>query len=183
MKQFKNNQETMNLEAMLNIELVPDERDYQEQIIDARLKWISENDPHSSLKNFNMVDSQSEIDFFMSRKQELEQQRDQQIHQRMLQLKQELQAIQTAEPPELAISFVGPDHVIQERIDKYRRQEISNREAICQEEIQLIAGRYNSLKQQCEERINQARANYQDYFRIWQEERAWAMGEQGRRGR
>lgn len=173
---FKNNQENHSLADLFTIEIIPDERDYQEQMIDGRLKWICENDPHSPLKNFKMVDCQIEIDFLVSRQQELEQERDWRIHQRMLQLQTEVQNIQTSEAPELAISLVGPDYAIQDRIEKYQQQEISKQEGRCHEEVQLIAGRYNSLKQQCEERINQARANYQIFLRIWQEERSWGLG-------
>lgn len=172
MKQFKNNQEKNSLEALFSIEMIPDQRDYQEQIIDARLKWICENDPHSPCKNFQMVDCQIEIDFLMSRQQELEQERDWHIHQRKLQSQAEVQNIHNSEPSDATMSFV-PDYVIQGRIEKYQQQEISKQEARYHEEIQLITGRYNSLKQQCEERINQARANYQESLRIWQEERDW----------
>ncbi|MBD2436229.1 hypothetical protein [Nostoc sp. FACHB-110] len=175
MKQFKNN----TLEDLFTIAIIPDEQDYQEQMIDAHLKWICENDPHSPLKNFKMVDYQSEIDFLLSRQQELEQERDWRIHQRMLQLQAEVQNIQNTEPPESAPRLVGPDYVIQDRIEKYQQQEINTQKARCHEEIQLIAGRYNSLKQQCEERINQARANYQESLRIWQEERGWGLGNSG----
>lgn len=182
MEQFKNHREKNSREFVLTLEIIPDERDYKEQIIDARLKWISENDPYNPLKNFSMVDCQCEIDFFVSRQQELEQEKERYIHQLMLELQQELQEIQTNEPPELAINLMGPDYLVQDRIQKYREQEIRKREAICHEEVKLIAGRYNSLKQQCEERINQARANYQAAFRIWQEDRGWGMEEQGGRG-
>ncbi|WP_375496414.1 hypothetical protein [uncultured Nostoc sp.] len=181
MEQFKNPPEKISREFILTLEIIPDERDYKEQFIDARLKWISENDSYSPLKNFSMVDSQSEIDFFVSRQQELEQEKERYIHQRMLQLQEEIQEIQIAEPPELAISLIGPDYVVQDRIQKYREQETRKREAICHDEVQLITGRYNSLKQQCEERINQARANYQAAFRIWQEDRG--QGAEGQRGR
>jgi hypothetical protein len=179
MEQFTNNPEKISRESVLTLEIIPDERDYKEQIIDARLKWISENDPDNPLKNFSMVDSQSEIDFLVSRQQELEQEKERYIHRRMLQLQEEIQEIQTAEPAELAISLVGPDYVVQDRIKKYREQETRKRETICHEEVQLITGRYNSLKQQCEERINQARANYQATFSIWQEERSWGAKGQG----
>ncbi|MHC5740127.1 hypothetical protein [Nostoc sp.] len=181
MEQLKNHSEKISRESVLTLEIIPDERDYKEQIIDARLKWISENDPHNPLKNFSMVDSQSEIDFFVSRQQELEQEKERYIHQRMLQLQEEVQEIKTDEPPELAISLIGPDYVVQDKIQKYREQEIRKREAICNDEVQLITGRYNSLKRQCEERISQARANYQAAFRIWQEDRSWpAEGQRGR---
>ncbi|MDF5710448.1 MAG: hypothetical protein PUP90_22950 [Nostoc sp. S4] len=182
MEQFKVHPEKISREFVVTLEIIPDERDYKEQIIDARLKWISENDPHNPLKNFSMVDSQSEIDFFVSRQQELEQEKERHIHQLMLELQQDLQEIQTDEAPGLAISLSGPDYLVQDRIQKYREQETKKREAICYEEVKLIAGRYNSLKQQCEERINQARANYQAAFRIWQEERGWGLGNGEQRG-
>ncbi|AVH68237.1 hypothetical protein [Nostoc sp. 'Peltigera membranacea cyanobiont' N6] len=179
MQHFKNHPETISLESVLTLEIILNERDYKEQIIDARLKWISENDPYNPLKNFGMVDSQSEIDFFVSRQQELEQEKKRHIHQRMLQLQEEIQEIKMDEPPELAINLIGPDYVVQDKIQKYREQETRKREAICHDEVQLITGRYNSLKQQCEERISQARANYQAAFRIWQS----AAGERGAGGR
>jgi hypothetical protein len=87
-----------------------------------------------------------------------------------MELKQELQKIDSLQPEESGISLVGPDYVIQDRIKKYRDEEMHKHETICNEEIQLIAGRFNSLKQQCEDRINQARLNYQNCWRIWQEE-------------
>ncbi|MDZ8258501.1 hypothetical protein [Nostoc sp. ChiQUE01b] len=180
MEQFKNHPEKISLESVFTLQIIPDERDYKEQIIDARLKWISENDPHNPLKNFSMVDSQSEIDFFVSRQQELEQEKERHIRQRKLQLQEEIQEIKTDKPPELAISLVGPDYMVRDKIQQYQEQETRKREAICDDEVQLIAGRYNSLKQQCEERISQARANYQAAFRIWQEDRAW--GAEGQRG-
>ncbi|MEH2216214.1 MULTISPECIES: hypothetical protein [unclassified Nostoc] len=183
MEQFNNYPENISLESVLALGIIPDERDYKELFIDARLKWISENDPHNPLKNFNMVDSQSEIDFFVSRQHELEQEKERHIHQGMLQLQQEIQEIQTAELPDFAISIIGPDYVVQDRIQKYQQQEINKREVIYQNEVKLITGRYNSLKQQCEERINQARANYQAAFRIWQEERSWQLETGEQRGR
>jgi hypothetical protein len=161
MKAFKS-------EELFMIKLIPNEQEFQEQMIDARLKWVCENDPYSPLKNFGMVDCQSEMDFFVSRKQELEQEREWCIHKRKFQFKQEVQEIQSAEPSE--ISIVGPDSLVQERIEQWREQQICKQEEICHQDIQLIAGRYNSLKQQCEERINQAHANYQTYFHIWQKE-------------
>ena len=140
-------------------------------MIDARLKWVSENDPHSPLKNFNMVDCQSEIGFFQNRAQELEQERDWRIHQRMFQLKREVQEIQTADPPKSAVNRIGRDCEVQEKIQQWREQEIGKYEVSCHDYIQLIAGRYNTLKQQCQDRINQAHANFQACLRIWREER------------
>jgi hypothetical protein len=128
MEQFKNNPEKISLESVLTLEIIPDERDYKEQIIDARLKWISENDPYNPLKNFSMVDSQTEIDFFVTRQQELEQEKQRHIHQRMLQLQEDLQEIKTDEPPEWAISLIGPDYVVRDRIQQYQEQETRKRE-------------------------------------------------------
>ncbi|TFI52638.1 hypothetical protein BLD44_020470 [Mastigocladus laminosus UU774] len=168
MKKFNNNSDKFSTEDLFTIELIPDEQEYKEQMIDAHLKWVCGNDPHSPLKNLGMVDCQSEIDYFMSRKQELEQEKEFYIHQIKSQFKQEEQEIQTAEPSE--ISTVGPDYVVQDKIQQYREQEIRKREISCDQQVQLIAERYSTLKQQCEERINQANANYQTYFRIWQKE-------------
>ena len=165
------NSEKFSSEDLFTIELIPDEQDYKELMIDARLKWVSENNSHSPLKDFNMVDCQSEIGFFQNRIQELEQEKEQRIHQRIFQFKRSLQAIKTAEPPESAVNRVGPDHVVQEKIQQWREQEIREQEASCHDYIQLIAGRYNTLKQQSEVRINQAHANYQEAYRIWREER------------
>ncbi|MBO3458994.1 hypothetical protein G7B40_010230 [Aetokthonos hydrillicola Thurmond2011] len=174
MKNCSNNSDKFTTETFFKTELIPDKKDYGEQMIDARLRWVCGNDPYSLLKNIGMVDCQSEIDFFVSRLQQLEQEREFYIHQRKSLFNQEEQEIQKAEPSE--INMVGPANIVQERIKQWQEQKISKREIIFQQEIELIEQRYGNIKQQCEERIKQAHAKYQTYFQIWQKEHTIDLG-------
>ncbi|KYC40408.1 hypothetical protein WA1_26720 [Scytonema hofmannii PCC 7110] len=164
------NQVEISDEALQMIALITDEQEYREQLIDSRLQWISDNDPHSHLKNFYMVDCQCEINFFLSRKQELVRERDGHIHHIKQQYEQELQQIQTVEPPESDVPIIGPEHLVKERIQQWREQELCTKEKKCHKDIQIIADRYNRLQEQCDQRIHQASTNYQEALRLWREE-------------
>lgn len=164
------NSAKMNEETLQMIALITDEQEYREQLIDFRIQWISDNDTHSHLKNFYMVDCQCEINFFLSRKQELVNERDEHIYQIEQQYEQEVQEIQTIEPPESVVPTIGPEHLVRERIQQWREQEICTKTEKCHKDIQTIADRYNSLQEQCDRRIHQASTNYQEAFRLWREE-------------
>ncbi len=163
--------EKLSDEVIQMMPLIPDQQEYQEQFIDYRLQWISDNDPQSRLKNFDMVDYQCEIDFFENRQQELARERNEHISQRTLQSQQEIDKIKTLIPPESIVPQRGPEHFINDKIQQWREQEIRIQAQKADKDIQLIAGLYNSLQEQCNERINQARANYQEALRLWREER------------
>ncbi|MUG99477.1 hypothetical protein F7734_47210 [Scytonema sp. UIC 10036] len=171
------NSAKMNDEAVQMVTLITDEQDYREQFIDCRLQWISDNDPHSHLKNFYMVDCQCEINFFLSRQQELVNERDEHIHQIEQQYDREVQEIQTIEPPESVVPKIGPEHLVRERIQQWREQEIHTKTERYHKDIQMIADKYNSLHEQCEQRIHRATASYQEAFRVWREEHNKDMGD------
>ncbi|MEC4815897.1 MAG: hypothetical protein SAK29_21885 [Scytonema sp. PMC 1069.18] len=156
--------------AVQMIVLISDEQEYREQFIDCRLQWISDNDPHSHLKNFYMVDCQCEINFFLTRQQELVNARDEHIHHIEQQYEQEVQEIQTTKPPESVVPTIGPEHLVGEKIQQWREQEICTKTEKYHKDIQMIADKYNNLQEQCEQRIQRATTNYHEALRFWREE-------------
>lgn len=170
------NTTNMDNKTVQTIALIPDEQEYREQLIDSRLQWVSDNDPHSHLKNFYMVDCQCEINFFRSRQQELVYERDKHLHQLEQQYELGVQEIQASDPPESVVPKIGPEHFIKERVQQWREQEICMKTEKYHKDIQMIADSYNSLHEQCDRRIHQATANYQQALHLWREENNKDMG-------
>jgi hypothetical protein len=48
--------------------------------------------------------------------------------------------------------------------------DVSQQEKIRDNDVQLIAGRYQTLIKQCQERLNIAQTNYEGAYRRWQDE-------------
>jgi hypothetical protein len=114
-----------------------------------------------------MLDNGSEIKYFQERNHQLEQERDWTIHQRLFQYQREVSEI---EQTTVLKNFVGPAHQAETELKKLIREKITKQEKIRDNDVQLIAGRYQTLIKQCQERLNIAQTNYEDAYRRWQDE-------------
>ncbi|MBW4575779.1 MAG: hypothetical protein KME08_10895 [Aphanothece sp. CMT-3BRIN-NPC111] len=167
MTQINQDYVEFNPEALFSIQLIPDEREYKEQMIDHHLAWLAENDPTNRLKTPSMVKDDAEIQYFQNRNHELKQECEWKVHQRLFQHEREVNKIQNTDPP---VSEVGREHEVEARKKQWIEQEIVKREEVCDREVKLILARYNTLMRQCEERITQATSRYQEAYHRWQQE-------------
>ena len=156
-----------NTDSLFTIPLITDEREFGERKIDDAIAWLSANDRNSSVKTFEMLDNGSEIKYFQERNHQLEQERDWTIHQRLFQHQREVSEIEETTVLE---NFVGPAHQAETELKKLIQEKITKQEKIRDNDVQLIAGRYQTLIKQCQERLNIAQTNYEDAYRRWQDE-------------
>lgn len=171
MTQFKTGQTEPNFqfstEVLFSIPLIADEREFKERKIDDVLAWLAANDPNSRIKNFEMIDAYSEVKYFQERGHELEQERDWMIHQRLFQHQREITQI---EETTLLDNFVGPAHQAEVERKKLVQEKIAQQEQMCDQDVKLIAGRYQTLMKQCEERLQLSQTNQDNAYRSWQDE-------------
>lgn len=160
-------------EELFTLPLIPDEQEYWEQMLDRRVSWIADNNPDSSLKTLEMVNADTEIHYFQGRKHELEQERDWRMHRRLAQLQQEVEALQNAAPD---VNPVGRECDVEARKQQWLEQESLRRQQACEQDLQLIAARFKTLMQQCDERIAQAQARYEEAYRRWLEANQGNLG-------
>ena len=156
-------------DSNFSIPLIPDHRDLQEQIIDEVITWVSNDNPNSPHKTPEMVEYWAEKDYFIKRKEELKRERQEIIHQHWLQYQSEASRIEeiTYRASQNQISNIGPKHQQKLRKQEYVKLEIGKLQQKRKQNMQLIANRFNTLIQQCDERINQAQANYEQAYDSW----------------
>jgi hypothetical protein len=168
MIQSNDNHEIFSQEALFQIDLIPDQQDYQEQIIDSRIKWLTENDTHGPLKNFRMVDYKTEMDYFLARKIELEQERDSLLYRREQQFQQQVQETQVAKPPNQAV-ILELNSAVQEKNQLWSKQEVSKLEKSYHCDTKWITEQYNRLINKCAELVSQADAKYQKELKLYED--------------
>lgn len=153
-------------ESLFTIALIPDEREFKEIIIDDFIAWLAADDANSRLKSFEMIEADCEVRFFQKRKLELECYRDEALHQRILQFQQEVADLEKTTPP---VSQLGVPHQVEAKQQQWIEAAISKRQAALDDDLKLIAGRFNTLLLQCSDRITNAQASYDQAYHRWQE--------------
>ena len=113
-----------------------------------------------------MIEADAEVEFFQNRKLELECDRDETMHQRILQFQQEVADLQKTTPP---VSQLGVPHQVEAKQPHWVEAAISKRQAALDDDLKLIAGRFNTLLLQCCDRITNAQARYDEAYSRWQE--------------
>lgn len=141
-------------ETLAALPLVPNPLEYLEQKIDRYIEWLTQDNPHSFLKNKEMVELDHDIEFFRQRYQVLEQERDQLVSHRLAQFRTELADLRSIKPP---VSEIGAPYQVESRQQHWLDQRTKRLEAERDQEIKLIVSRYTTLMQRCEHRIEQAK--------------------------
>lgn len=140
MTQFNNDPNfSFNTDSLFTIPLITDKREFGERKIDDAIAWLSANDRNSSVKTFEMLDE---------RNHQLEQEQDWTIHQRLFQHQREVSEIEQTTVLE---NFVGPAHQAETELKKLIQEKITKHAKIRDNDVQLIAGRYQTLIKQCQE--------------------------------
>ena len=134
--------------------LVLNQLEYIEQKIDRYIEWLTQDNRNSFLKNKEMVELDHDIEFFQHRYQELEQERDQLLSQRLSQFGTELADLRSIKPP---VSEIGAPYQVESRKQHWLDQKTSDLEAKRDQEIKLIISRYMTLMQRCKHRVEHAR--------------------------
>lgn len=88
------------------------------------------------------------------------------MHQRLIQFHQEIADLEKATP---SVSQVGAAHQVAAKQQQWLEDEKSKRQAILDEDLKLIAARFNTLLSQCSTRLANAQAGYDAAYWRWQE--------------
>lgn len=159
------------------------DKESQENRLDYLVKYIAEGDANGRLKNMAMAEADDDINISRKQKQQLELERDDAIEQRLFQHRTDLAELPTKfSMPE--IDLTGAPHEIKERqqkVEKMRKEwvkeETTKLEEILTQDLKMIAHRYATMIQQCEDDITAAQQRYDEAYRNWKEENEEEEGE------
>jgi hypothetical protein len=150
------------------LRLIPDAQDYQEQRAEAWIIWIAANDPSSPIQTPQMLETQFEIEFFSMRKEQLEQECAYYQNACLEHYDQQIKALLTSSPTDQAGQ---PRHQTNKEHQGKVAQQIKQLQAERDQQLEVIRGRFGTLLQQANSRIEQAQVQHQQALNLWLEQR------------
>lgn len=162
--------------AEAEIEQLLADKESQEARLDHLVKYVAEGDTSGRLRNMAMAEADYDINMGRDRKKELELEGDRTLEERLFQHRSDLTELPNKFPaPEIDIT--GAPHEIKERqqkIERMRREWVEQKRAeleeVLAEDKEMIAHRYATQIQQCEQDVIAAQQRYDDAYRNWKED-------------
>lgn len=154
------------------MELLAD-KEAQEIRLDWLVKYVAQGDASRRLKNLAMAEADFDIKAAQKRKQQLEQERDRAVEQRLFQHRAEVADLPNQFPlPEIDMTG-APEEIKerQQRVERLRVQWVQQKTAelgeIVSQDVKMIAHRYATMIQQSEEDAAAAQKRYDEAYRNW----------------
>ncbi|MBE9146654.1 hypothetical protein [Planktothrix mougeotii] len=149
----------------------------QEQRIDYLVKFVAEGDDSGRLKNLPMAEADYDISQIRDRKHQLEQERDQAVEQRLFADRAEIANLPNQFPiPEVNPTGLSPQQIKEkeERIKQQKaiwvQQKTAELKANLEQDLKIIAHRYETQIKQCEEDLTEVQKRYHEGYDRWQED-------------
>ncbi|CAD5989402.1 hypothetical protein PCC9214_05560 [Planktothrix tepida] len=149
----------------------------QEQRIDYLVKFVAEGDDSGRLKNLPMAEADYDINQIRDRKYQLEQERDIAVEQRLFAHRAEINNLPNQFPiPEVNLTGLSPQQ-IKEKEEKIKQQKAiwvqqktAELKANLEQDLKIIAHRYETQIKQCEEDLTEVQKRYHEGYDRWQED-------------
>lgn len=136
------------------LKLIPDLREYEEGYIDRYITWVLTHDPQTPFKSESMLKANYDIEVFSQRIAELDLEYHHYRQQRSQRYRAEIESLQT---DRLDLDTTGrPKHEAQQLMATARTAKKAEITTQYEEDLAALDREYTIIKQQCEERINQA---------------------------
>ena len=155
------NSTSTNQTTLPPIALIPDQTEFEERRADRWVKWLAANDVTSPIKSGEMLEAQFEIDYFQERIAELERQRDYALNRLLDEHRQK-----TRQQQPLHLQPRPRYQLEQER----HRKEAVEAEILMDdrnEDVKLMAGRFNTVIEQAQARVQQAQERFDAAMKEW----------------
>jgi len=158
------------LQELLMVEIA------QEKRIDNLVKFVAEGDDSGRLKNLPMAEADYDINQMRDRKHQLEKERDMAVEKRLFAHRAEVADLPNQFPiPEVNVTGLSPQQIKEkeERIKQQKaiwvQQKTAELKANLEQDLKIIAHRYETQIKQCEEDVTEAEKRYHEGYDRWQE--------------
>lgn len=141
---------------------------YEQALNLRREKFVSEGDTSGRLKNWDMVEADFQIGWYLTEKHQIEKEQDEKREQRYFKFKEDV--AQVAEQYEPPAGTYSPEQMAQLKIEWIQAQEEQLKESFAHD-IQWLNHKYGNKIKHYEEEIAAAERRYAEAESRWREER------------
>ncbi|MGG6268609.1 hypothetical protein [Leptolyngbya sp. AN10] len=130
-----------------DLKLIPSGLELKEFKIDHYINWLTQDNPDTSLTTKEMIELDAEVCFLQQRRQQLAQECDRLLSECFEQFKQDAIVLRQTKPP---VVRIGAPHQVEAREQQWFETQLNRLETTCNQELNVIRGRYVALIQECD---------------------------------